>query len=73
MGKDKLEKAQVGTSIPKPTNPKAMLDEGFMEQRYGGYRQSTGLPSPNAGSVVAKSYGDSGEGQPGALSNFIKE
>ena len=73
MGKDKLEKAQVGTSIPKPTNPKAMLDEGFMEQRYGGYRQSTGLPSPNAGSVVAKSYGDSGEGQPGALSTFIKE
>ena len=73
MGKDKLEKAQVGTSIPKPTNPKAMLDEGFMEQRYGGYRQSTGLPSPNAGSVVAKSYGDSGEGQSGALSTFIKE
>ena len=73
MGKDKLEKAQVGTSIPKPTNPKAMLDEGFMEQRYGGYRQSTGLPSPNAGSVVARSYGGPGEGQPDVLSTFLKE
>ena len=70
---DKLEKAQLGSSIPKPANPKALLDEGFMEQRYGGYRQSTGLPAPNAGNVRTNSFGNSGNGNTNVLDDFMKE
>ena len=73
MEKDKLEKAQLGSSIPKPANPKALLDEGFMEQRYGGYRQSTGLPAPNAGNVRTNSFGNSGNGNTNVLDDFMKE
>lgn len=56
MAKDKLTKAQVGTTIPKPSAPKPMLDEGFMESRYGGYRQSQGLPGAQAGNVITRSF-----------------
>lgn len=56
MAKDKLTKAQVGTTIPKPSAPKPMLDEGFMESRYGGYRQSQGLPGAQAGNVINRSF-----------------
>ena len=56
MAKDKLTKAQVGTTIPKPVAPKSMLDEGFMESRYGGYRQSQGLPGAQAGNVINRSF-----------------
>ena len=69
MAKDNLPKAQVGTSIPRPQVSNPMLDEGFMEQRYGGYRQSRGLPS-----VQIPSPTQSGEGsnRESAVSNFEK-
>ena len=66
MAKDNLPKAQAGASIPRPQVPSPMLDEGFMEQRYGGYRQSRGLPS-----VQIPSPTQSGESS-SAVNNFEK-
>jgi hypothetical protein len=40
----KISKAQTGTSIPSSSRP--MLDESFMEQRYGQYKSPSGIPEP---------------------------
>ena len=72
MAKDKLTKAQVGTTIPKPSAPKPMLDEGFMESRYGGYRQSQGLPGAQAGNVITRSF-ESSEPRLSALDQLSQE
>ena len=59
MAKDKLEKAQTGTSIPAPSIPKPMLDEGFMEERFGGYKAPTGMPEFQFDTVTATPIGSS--------------
>ena len=40
----KISKAQTGINIP--TSSKPMLDESFMEQRYGQYKTPSGIPEP---------------------------
>ena len=59
MAKDKLPKAQTGTSIPAPSIPKPMLDEGFMEERFGGYKAPTGMPEFQFDTVTAAPIGSS--------------
>jgi len=59
MAKDKLPKAQTGTSIPAPSIPKPMLDEGFMEERFGGYKAPTGMPEFQFDTVTASPIGSS--------------
>jgi len=40
----KISKAQTGINIP--TSSKPMLDESFMEKRYGQYKAPSGIPEP---------------------------
>jgi len=78
MAKDNLPKAQSGkTVIPPPTQlstPNPLLNEQFMQQRFGGYR--TGVSIPNAPNVpYVNPY--AGVQPPdaqntSALSNFLK-
>jgi len=59
MAKDKLPKAQAGTKIPTPSVPKPMLDEGFMQEKFGGYRAPTDMPKFDYANVTADPIGNS--------------
>ena len=78
MAKDNLPKAQSGkTVIPPPTQlstPNPLLNEQFMQQRFGGYR--TGVSIPNVPNVpYVNPYAGlqpSAAQNTSALSNFLK-
>lgn len=56
MAKDKLPKAQSGTNVPKPNLTKPMLDEGFMEERFGGYRTPVGRSDTRNFDIQGRSF-----------------